>query len=169
MVYDDKVSMFYMILVVCDHSFSIRNTRQQAARKTVEGGGDRGPSEGARRDRAEGGGRDRAQGGGRDEGSARGGGHDEGDSRGGVGFQARVTWQRTRAKAKAGNAAVEAVHQEADEDVFEDDEEPDIGKTLHAKDGKLGFLTRMGFKVATDFLVDIASQVYSETYSIKGI
>ena len=61
------------------------------------------------------------------------------------------------------------MHQEADEDVYEDDEEPDVGKTLHAKDGKLGFVTRTGFKVATDFLVDIASQVYSETYSIKGI
>ena len=82
------MSMFYMILVVCDHSFSIRNTQQQAARKTVEGGGDRGPSEGARRDRAEGGGREEV--------SARGGCHDEVDSRGGVaegasgGFQARV-------------------------------------------------------------------------------
>ena len=156
-----------MILVVCDHSFSIRNTRQQAARKTVEGGGDREPIEGARRDRAEGGGCEEVP--------ARGGGRDEGDARGGVaegasgGFQARVPRQRTRAKAKAGNAAVEAVHQEADEDVFEDDEEPDVGKTLHAKGGKLGFFTRMGFKVATDFLVDIASQVYSETYSIKGI
>ena len=88
MVYDDKVSMVYMILVVCDHSFSIRNTRQQAARKTVEGGGDRGPIEGARRDRAEGGGCEEVP--------ARGGGRDEGDARGGVaegasgGFQARV-------------------------------------------------------------------------------
>ena len=51
----------------------------------------------------------------------------------------------------------------------DDDDEPDIGKTLHAKDGKLGFVTNRGFVAATNFLVDIHSQVFSENYSIKGI
>ena len=83
----------------------------------------------------------------------------------------RVTRQRTRAKAKVGNA-VETVEttQNVDEEMLEDDDdEPDIGKTLHAKDGKLGFVTNRGFVAATNFLVDIQSQVFSEKYSIKGI
>ena len=58
---------------------------------------------------------------------------------------------------------------QAEADFFEEDEEPDIGKTLHAKDGKLGFVTNKGFISATNFLVDIESQVHSETYAIKGI
>ena len=49
-----------------------------------------------------------------------------------------------------------------------DDEEPDIGKTLHAKDGKLGFVSSKGFVCATNFLVDIAAQVHSTNYSMKG-
>ena len=57
---------------------------------------------------------------------------------------------------------------ETHEEVFHDDEEPDCGKTLHAKDGKLGFFTNRGFICGTNFLVDIESQVYSEKYSIKG-
>ena len=52
--------------------------------------------------------------------------------------------------------------------MFLDDEEPDIGKTLHSKDGKLGFFANKGFIFATNFVVDIASQVYSEKYSVKG-
>ena len=83
----------------------------------------------------------------------------------------RVTRQRTRAKAKVGNA-VETVEttQNVDEEMLEDDDdEPDIGKTLHAKDGKLGFVTNRGFVAATNFLVDIQSQVFSEKYSIKGM
>ena len=55
-----------------------------------------------------------------------------------------------------------------DQDIFHDDDEEDIGKTLSAKNGVLGFVTKQGFKVATNFLVDIGSQVYSEKYSIKG-
>ena len=52
---------------------------------------------------------------------------------------------------------------------FEDDEGPDVGETLHAKDGKLGFYTSSkGFIFATNFLVDIASQVHSERYTLKG-
>ena len=37
----------------------------------------------------------------------------------------------------------------------DDDEEDDIGKTLCAKNGKLGFMGRKGFLPATNFLVDI--------------
>ena len=39
---------------------------------------------------------------------------------------------------------------------------------MNAKDGKLGFVTKRGFISATNFLVDILSQVYSEKYAIKG-
>ena len=81
----------------------------------------------------------------------------------------RVTRQRSRAKAKAVNAAVETT-QQVEEEMFEDDDdEHDIGKTLHAKDGKLGFVTSRGFVAATNFLVDIQSQVFSENYSVKGM
>ena len=82
----------------------------------------------------------------------------------------RVTRQRTRAKAKVGNAVETTQTVEEEIEMFEDDDdEPDIGKTLHAKDGKLGFVTNRGFVAATNFLVDIQSQVFSEKYSIKGI
>ena len=78
----------------------------------------------------------------------------------------RVTRQRARAKA---DNAVEANLDVVEEEVIDDDDdEPDIGKTLHAKDGKLGFVTNRGFVAATNFLVDIQAQVFSETYSIKG-
>ena len=33
---------------------------------------------------------------------------------------------------------------------------------------QLGFVTNKGFIAATSFIVDIASQVHSERYSIKG-
>ena len=33
---------------------------------------------------------------------------------------------------------------------------------------QLGFITNKGFIAATNFIVDIASQVHSEKYSIKG-
>jgi hypothetical protein len=39
---------------------------------------------------------------------------------------------------------------------------------LHSKDGKLGFITSKGFVCATNFVVDIASQVHSIKYVIKG-
>ena len=49
------------------------------------------------------------------------------------------------------------------------DDEPDTGKTLHAKDGKLGFFTSSkGFVYATNFLVDIVSHVHSKRYVLKG-
>ena len=54
---------------------------------------------------------------------------------------------------------------EADE---ESDEEPTAGKSLHAKDGRLGFVSNKGFVPATNFILEINSQVYSERYSIKG-
>ena len=82
----------------------------------------------------------------------------------------RVTHQRTRAKAKVGTAVETTQNVDEMIEMFEDDDdEPDIGKTLHAKDGKLGFVTNRGFVAATNFLVDIHSQVFSENYSIKGI
>ena len=37
-----------------------------------------------------------------------------------------------------------------------------VGKILHAKDGKLGFMSNRGFVAATNFLVDIQAQVFSE-------
>ena len=43
------------------------------------------------------------------------------------------------------------------------DDQPDIGQTLHAKDGKLGFFTSSkGFVYATNFLVDIVYHFHSE-------
>ena len=57
---------------------------------------------------------------------------------------------------------------QAEEEIFFDDEEPDIGKTLHAKDGKLRIITSKGFICSTNFIVDIASQVNSQKYAIKG-
>ena len=80
--------------------------------------------------------------------------------------------QRNAAKSKAGSGARRSrsvPNPGNQEDVFyDDDEEPDIGKTLHARDGKLGFVTSKGFMNATNFLVAIESQVFSEKYSIKG-
>ena len=101
------------------------------------------------------------------------------------------TRQRNTARSKSRGArslrrSVSAPNLEADaqEEVFHDDEEPNIGKTLHAKDGKvlpiifflnnyfisqLGFITSKGFVGATNFLVDIEAQVHSEKYVIKGV
>ena len=80
--------------------------------------------------------------------------------------------QRNAAESKAGSGARRSrsvPNPGNQEDVFyDDDEEPDIGKTLHARDGKLGFVTSKGFMNATNFLVAIESQVFSEKYSIKG-
>ena len=60
-----------------------------------------------------------------------------------------------------GQAQAAAASDDHDNDeVYFDDEEPDIGKTLHAKDGKLGFVSSKGFVCATNFLVDIAAQVH---------
>ena len=72
------------------------------------------------------------------------------------------------AKAKAGRRSKSVPGEVDQEDVFHDEEEEDIGKTLHSKDGRLGFVTNKGFIAATNFLVDIGSQVYSEKYCIKG-
>ena len=84
--------------------------------------------------------------------------------------------QRNNARAKSkdggggvqGQAATASENHETNDEVYFDDEEPDIGKTLHAKDGKLGFITSKGFVCATNFLVDVASQVHSQNYSMKG-
>ena len=43
-----------------------------------------------------------------------------------------------------------------------------IRKTLHVKDGRLGFVTANGFISATNFNIDIESQVSSLHYSIKS-
>ena len=93
------------------------------------------------------------------------------DSEGGdKGSSAR---QRNAARAKSkdvgGQVQATAARDDHDNDeVYFDDEEPDIGKTLHAKDGKLGFVLSKGFVCATNFLVDIAAQVHSINYSMKG-
>ena len=50
----------------------------------------------------------------------------------------------------------------------ESDEELTAGKSLHSKDGRLGFVSSKGFVPATNFILEINSQVYSERYSIKG-
>ena len=76
---------------------------------------------------------------------------------------------RAKSKDVGGQAQVAAASDDHDNDeVYFDDEEPDIGKTLHAKDGKLGFVSSKGFVCATNFLVDIAAQVHSINYSMKG-
>ena len=99
-----------------------------------------------------------------------GGGGSKTYTAGGGTGNVRTTRQRTRAKCKtAGVVERPAVQQPDLEGIYEDDEEPDIGKTLHAKDGKLGYVTNKGFIGATNFLVDIESQVHSEKYLIKGI
>ena len=72
---------------------------------------------------------------------------------------------RSRAKAKSKSSTEEAQAQGSTEESFEQE---DVGKTLHAKDGRLGFVSKKGFLAATNFLVDIGSQVYSEKYSFKG-
>lgn len=64
-----------------------------------------------------------------------------------------------------GNDALDLVISDDDEDESDDVTK---GKSLNAKDGKLGFVTKRGFISATNFLVDILSQVYSEKYAIKG-
>ena len=80
---------------------------------------------------------------------------------------------RTRAQGRvaAEEAAVVAPKrvQYREEAIPNDEEEDDIGKTLCAKDGKLGFMGKKGFFPATNFLVDIESQVSSDRYSIKGL
>ena len=50
----------------------------------------------------------------------------------------------------------------------EDQETEDMGKTLHMKDGMLGFLSNKGLIAATNFVVDIESQAYSLKYTLKG-
>ena len=92
------------------------------------------------------------------------------DSEGGdKGSSASRHRNAARAKSKDNGGLVQAAAASDDNDeVHFDDEEPDIGKTLHAKDGKLGFVSSKGFVCATNFLVDIAAQVHSTNYSMKG-
>ena len=63
---------------------------------------------------------------------------------------------RSRAKAKSKSSTEEAQAQGSTEESFEQE---DVGKTLHAKDGRLGFVSEKGFLAATNILVDIGSQV----------
>ena len=73
----------------------------------------------------------------------------------------RLSRERARAKAKP------PVENEPPENT-EDQETEDVGKTLHMKDGMLGFVSNKGFTAATNFVVDIESQAYSLKYSLKG-
>ena len=72
--------------------------------------------------------------------------------------------RNAKAKSKASEEVV-VMPLEANE---KSDEEPTAGKSLHAKDGRLGFVSSKGFVPATNFILEINSQVYSERYSIKG-
>lgn len=76
------------------------------------------------------------------------------------------TRARARARARSGNREEREEVGVASSDTSFDEE--DKGKTLHAKDGMLGFVTDKGFISATNFVVDIEAQVYSEKYSMKG-
>ena len=85
-----------------------------------------------------------------------------------VEIQPAQSGPRNKRNAKAKSKATEdilVIPLEADE---ESDEEPTAGKSLHAKDGRLGFVSNKGFVPATNFILEINSQVYSERYSIKG-
>ena len=64
----------------------------------------------------------------------------EGGDKGSSAFRHR---NAARAKSKDNGGLVQAAAASDDHDndeVYFDDEEPDIGKTLHSKDGKLGFV-----------------------------
>ena len=69
---------------------------------------------------------------------------------------------RTRARSAGERGEVEV----AVESSFDKE---DRGKTLSVKGGKLGFISDNGFQEATNFIVDIGAQVYSERYRIKGM
>jgi hypothetical protein len=96
---------------------------------------------------------------------------------GGAGREPGKARQRNAAKSKAGGGRRQILRRSRsvpnienhEEYVFCDDDEPDIGKTLNAKDGKVGFVIIKGFIGATHFLVDIGSQVFRGKYSIKSI
>ena len=47
-------------------------------------------------------------------------------------------------------------------------DDPDVGKTLHASNGRLGYVTDRGFMEATNFVIHVEDFVYSETFKIKG-
>ena len=73
---------------------------------------------------------------------------------------------RQRAKAKTRTVVVEKAEESLDEEV--ETGKSLKGKTLQAREGSLGFVTSNGFIQATNFIMDIRSQVISEKYSIKG-
>ena len=75
----------------------------------------------------------------------------------------RVGRGRARAKSRAGQE-----RRDEEEALLDTDDQEDVGKTLHVKDGRLGFVTAKGFISATNFNIDIESQVSSLHYSIKG-
>ena len=92
----------------------------------------------------------------------------EGGDKGSSARQRNVARAKSKDSGVQGQTAADSDNHDTNDEVYFDDEEPDIGKTLHAKDGKLGFITSKGFVCATNFLVDIASQVHSQNYSMKG-
>ena len=47
-------------------------------------------------------------------------------------------------------------------------EPEDVGKTLAVREGRMGFIGNTGFDRATNFIMQIGSQVYSLRYAIKG-
>ena len=78
----------------------------------------------------------------------------------------RRTRQRAKAKTKTRTVVVEEAEESLDEEV--ETGKSLKGKTLQAREGSLGFVTSNGFIQATNFIMDIRSQVISEKYSIKG-
>ena len=74
-----------------------------------------------------------------------------------------VARERARAKSKPQQGT-----DTGEEHAPQVDDLEDTGKTLHVKDGRLGFVTNKGFTAATNFIVDFESQVFSQKYSIKG-
>ena len=76
---------------------------------------------------------------------------------------------RTRRQVATAKALAKVTNAPVEETIKEDEDEEDIGKTLHAKDGKLGYVTSKGFVSVTNFLVDIHARLFSQKYLIKGI
>ena len=74
----------------------------------------------------------------------------------------RAARGRARARTRRSPVPLE------EEDTFYEDDEVEKIKTLHTKDGKLGFFSENGFIFVTNFIVDIGSQVSSRNYSVKG-
>ena len=82
------------------------------------------------------------------------------------GFGQRRSRQRAKAKTKTRAVVVEEAEESLDEEV--ETGKSLKGKTLQAREGSLGFVTSNGFIQATNFIMDIRSQVISEKYSFKG-